>query len=305
MSFSVTVLGSGSAVPTSRRGLTSHFIMCNNRYILIDCGEGTQMQMRKYGIKFQRIQHILISHLHGDHYFGLVGLLSTMHLMGRTKSITIHCPKGLKEIVELQLNYEGARLAFPIIFNVLDSSSNGLVFEDDKMLIEHFPLVHRVPTTGFVIRQKERERQLNVDRAEKDGLKIEYYHRLKKGQDVQLKTGEVFRSLDYTFDPPVARSYAFCSDTAYSEKIVPFIQDVDLLYHEATFINHHADRAKATLHSTAKQAAQIAKQANVGRLMMGHFSARYDSGVEHVKEAKTVFEMSFAAEDGETYILEK
>ena len=149
MSFSVTVLGSGSAVPTSRRGLTSQYILCRGRHILIDCGEGTQMRIRKYGVKFQRIEHILISHLHGDHYFGLVGLLSTMHLMGRRKQIQIHGPKGLKEIVEMQLNYEGARLAFEVSFNVLDSKTVGVVFEDEKIEASNsFPLAHRIPTAG-------------------------------------------------------------------------------------------------------------------------------------------------------------
>ena len=286
MSFSVTVLGSGSAVPTSRRGLTSQYILCRGRHILIDCGEGTQMRIRKYGVKFQRIEHILISHLHGDHYFGLVGLLSTMHLMGRRKQIQIHGPKGLKEIVEMQLNYEGARLAFEVSFNVLDSKTVGVVFEDEKISIQHFPLAHRIPTAGFVIREKLAERHLKAELAQQDGVKIAYFHRLKKGEDVIDEDGSLISF-----------------DTKYSEAIIPSIQGVDLLYHEATFIEQHLDRAKATMHTTASQAATIAQKASVGKLIMGHLSARYDSVEQHVEEAKVIFENSEVAEDGETYLL--
>ena len=303
MSFSVTVLGSGSAVPTSRRGLTSQYILCRGRHILIDCGEGTQMRIRKYGVKFQRIEHILISHLHGDHYFGLVGLLSTMHLMGRKKQIQIHGPKGLKEIVELQLNYEGARLAFEVSFNVLDPKIAGTVFEDEKISIQHFPLVHRIPTTGFVIREKLTERHLKAELAQQDGVKIAYYHRLKKGEDVIDEDGKLISFDKYTRAPDSPRAYAFCSDTKYSETILPSIEGVDLLYHEATFVEQHLDRAKATMHTTATQAAAIAKKASVGKLLMGHLSARYDSVDQHIEEAEKVFENSEVAEDGETYLL--
>ncbi|MDX2361794.1 MAG: ribonuclease Z [Crocinitomicaceae bacterium] len=301
MSFSVTVLGSGSAVPTSRRGLTSHFVDCNNRYILIDCGEGTQLQIRKFGIKFQRIEHILISHLHGDHYFGLVGLLSTMHLMGRVKAIQVYGPKGLQGIIESQLNYDGARLDYDIQFTELENSKGGVVFEDKKVRIEHFPLSHRVPTNGFVIREKEKERRLNIELAMKDQVKIEYFHRLKKGENVIDETGRSLEFDKYTFAPDKPKAYAFCSDTKYHEPVVPFIQGVELLYHEATFTEKFIDRAKATSHSTAVQAATIAMKAEVGTLLMGHFSARYDTGKEHIAEASTVFENCIAVEDGETY----
>ena len=301
MSFLVTVLGSGSAVPTSRRGLTSHFISCNNRHILIDCGEGTQMQIRKFGIKFQRIEHILITHLHGDHYFGLVGLLSTMHLMGRVKSIQVYGPVGLQELIEAQLNYDGSRLSFDIHFTVLDSKTAGITFEDEKILIEHFPLSHRVPTTGFVIREKIKERRLNVERAEESNVKIEYYHRLKKGEDVTDDEGNVLLCDTYTLPPEAPKSYAFCSDTKYFEPVIPYIKGVDLLYHEATFTERFSDRAKATSHSTAMQAATIAKKAEVGKLLMGHFSARYETGDEHVAEATTIFANCIAVEDGESY----
>jgi len=303
VSFSVTVLGSGSAVPTSRRALTSQFVECRSRYILIDCGEGTQMQMRKFGIKFQRIEHVLISHLHGDHYFGLVGLLSTMHLMGRTKAISIYGPQGLKEIVEMQLNYEGARLAFEINFFNVPANESGLLFEDAKISIEHFPLKHRIPTSGFLIREKEKDRHLNSERAARDGVKIEYFHRLKKGEDVYDEEGNLIKANDYTTPADKSKAYAFCSDTKYEEAVAPFIMGVDLLYHEATFLEEHKDRAKATLHSTAKEAASIAKMASAGKLLMGHLSARYDSVEKHIEEAQTVFSNCEVAEDGNTYVV--
>ena len=301
MIFTVTVLGSGSAAPTSQRGLTSQYIVCRGRHILIDCGEGTQMQIRKFGVKFQRIEHILISHLHGDHYFGLVGLLSSMHLMGRTKAIQIYGPEGLQEIIEIQLHHAGARLSFDVKFQIVNAKESGVLFEDDKFCIEYFPLVHRIPTTGFIIREKLKDRHILAERAEKDGVKLEYYHRLRKGEDVTDEDGNIWLSSTYTRPPDIPRAFAFCSDTRYDESIVPFVHGVNLLYHEATFIEQHADRAKATMHSTAKQAAQIAKLAEVDVLLMGHLSARYDREDLHLEEAKTIFDKCIVASDGETY----
>ncbi len=303
MHFSVTVLGSGSALPTARRNPTSQYVECNGRHILIDCGEGTQVQIRKFGIKLQRIEHILISHLHGDHYFGLVGLLSSMHLLGRVKPIDIYGPTGLKEIVELQLHYGNSRLAYELRFHILDENASGCFFEDDIFSLHHFPLSHKIPTIGYRVQEKERERNLRTEIAVADGVKIEYMHRLKKGEDVIDEDGNVLSFEKYTKAPKKPRSYAFCSDTKYFEPIIPFIQGVNTLYHEATFTEAHLDRAKTTLHSTAIQAATIAKKANVGKLLMGHLSARYDGGEEHVKEAKTVFENCEVVEDGSTYFV--
>ena len=303
MDFTVTILGSGSAVPTSRRNPTAQYLTCCNRHILIDCAEGTQLQLRNLGIKFLRIEHILISHLHGDHYFGLVGLLSTMHLLGRTKPVYIYAPEGLKDIVELQLHYGGSRLAFEIIITTLDTKNPGLVFEDDKIKIEHFPLSHRIPTNGYLIMEKEKERTLNAALAEKDNVKIEHYHRLKRGEDVIDENGKLIAFEKYTTKGEGPKSYAYCSDTKYHEPVIPHIQNVDLLYHEATFVEQLADRAKQTFHSTALQAATIAKKADVKRLILGHLSARYDSGEIHTEEAKTVFENTEVVEDGVTYLV--
>lgn len=301
MSFFVTILGSGSAVPTADRNPSSQYIQCSSRTILIDCGEGTQMQFRKFGLKFQKVDLILISHLHGDHYFGLVGLLSTMHMMGRTRAIQIYGPIGLKDIVEIQLHAAGSRLAFDVNIEEVEQGSNGVLFEDTKIKINYFPLAHKIPTSGFVVLQKEKERKLNIKKAQKDGVKIEYYHRLKKSEDVLDDKGEIIRFEEYTDKGDSELSYAYCSDTKYHEPIIEFIKDVDTLYHEATFLEAHEDRAKATKHSTAKHAAAIAELANVRRLFMGHLSARYSDGKEHEVEAQAIFTNSIFVEDGTTY----
>jgi ribonuclease Z len=305
VSFFVTILGSGSAVPTETRNPSSQYIQCSGRTILIDCGEGTQMQFRKLGLKFQKVDLILISHLHGDHYFGLVGLLSTMHMMGRTRAIQIYGPKGLKDIVEIQLHAAGSRLSFDVNVDEIEPESNGILFEDTKIKISYFPLAHKIPTSGFIVHQKEKDRKLNIEKAQKNRVKIEYYHRLKKSENVTLDNGKIIHFEEYTDQGDQAISYAYCSDTKYHEPIIEFIKGVNTLYHEATFLDAHEDRARGTKHSTAKQAAAIAKLANVKHLFMGHLSARYDDGKEHESEAKPVFRNSIFVEDGATYRIEE
>lgn len=302
MSFSVRVLGSGSAVPTSKRKLTAQVVECQGRHVLIDCGEGTQTQFRKYSLSFQRIDIVLISHLHGDHYFGLVGLLSTMHLMGRVKDLSIYAPKELQEILRLQLEYNGSRLSFKLKFTALKMDSVDVLFEDNKILISSFPVSHRVPTCGFKIEEKPKELVLNIERAKEDGVSIAHYHRLKKGEDIQTDSGDWVLCKDYTFKAPRSLSYAFCADTRYFEPLVDSVKNVDLLYHEATFTEKFADRAKATRHSTAKQAATIALKSNCKKLLLGHLSARYESGEEHLNEAKTIFANTEVVEDGGLYL---
>jgi ribonuclease Z len=298
VSFEVTILGSGAAVPTSRRNPTSQYVVCNDRHILIDCGEGTQMQIRRFAIKFQRISHILISHLHGDHFFGLVGLLSTMHLMGRDKGITIYGPQELESIVRSQLEIGGARLDYSLTFVVLNGKDSGVIYEDKLIEIYYFPLKHRIPTNGFVIREKQKEWQLDSESIKGSGLKLEHLPKLKMGKNVTLEDGKVLSYKDYTFPPKPSYSYAFCSDTIYTESILPHIQDVSVLYHEATFTQKDLDRAKATYHSTAAQAADIAKKANVKRLYLGHLSARYDGTDVHLAESMAVFSATEVVEDG-------
>ncbi|MBI3238581.1 MAG: ribonuclease Z [Flavobacteriia bacterium] len=303
MRFEVTILGSGAALPTSLRNPSAQYVWCNDRHILIDCGEGTQNQLRKNGISLQKITHILISHLHGDHFFGLVGLLSSMHLLGRNQGITVYGPEGLEQIIRLQLEIGGASIGFGIDFVTLDGKTPQLLFEDNRIEILTFPLKHRVPTNGFRINEKPFARQLDGDKYKREKQSLVHIPALKRGEDVTLEDGTVLRSSEYTFAPRKHRSYAYCSDTTYQEVIVPFIQGVDVLYHEATFLDNMADRAVATFHSTAKQAAQIAQQAQVGQLLLGHLSARYEDGNAHAAEAKMVFENTMVVEDGMVIVL--
>lgn len=298
MRFEITILGSGAALPTSLRNPSAQYVLCDDRHILIDCGEGTQNQLRNRHIRIQKISHILISHLHGDHYFGLVGLLSTMQLLGRDSGVTIYGPEGLEQIIRLQLEIGGAQLGFGLEFIALDGKTPQLIYEDRRIEIHTFPLRHRVPTNGFRISEKPFERSLDGSKFREDGLSLTLIPALKRGEDVQLEDGRIIRSEEYTFPAKKARSYAYCSDTKYDESIVPFIEGADVLYHEATFLDNMKDRAKATFHSTARQAAQIALQAKVGKLLLGHLSARYDNANAHAAEAREIFEKTMVVEDG-------
>ncbi len=298
MSFELTILGSGAALPTYRRNPTSQYIVCNDRHILIDCGEGTQMQIRKFSIRFQRISHILISHLHGDHFFGLVGLLSTMHLLGRDKGITIYGPEELEGIIRSQLEIAGARLDFDLTFVKLNGKEAKWIFEDNLIEIHTFPLKHRIPTNGFVIREKIKERRLISEAIKGSGLLIEHLPKLKRGENVIDDKGNEFDFEEFTLPPHPSHSYAFCSDTKYDERICDYINGSTLLYHEATFVEKDSGRAKLTFHSTALDAAKIAFKSQVKKLIMGHISARYSTSNLHVSEAKEIFENVEFAEDG-------
>jgi len=300
VSFKVTILGSGAAVPTGKRNPTSQYVECNDRHILIDCGEGTQMQLRKFGIKIQRLNHILISHLHGDHFFGLVGLISTMHLLGRNKRLTIYGPAQLESIVRSQLEIGHQKLAFDITFVPLFGNENKVLFEDRLIEISTFPLNHRIPTNGFLIREKTKGRRLLNEELKGTGVTLEHLPKLKKGIDVKLEDGNMIYFEDVTLPPKPSYSYAYCSDTAYHESICEYISGSTVLYHEATFTSENEERASATFHSTAKQAALIAKKAKVNKLLLGHFSARYEHEAQHREEAAAVFENVIAVTDGLT-----
>lgn len=301
MSFEVCILGSGAALPTSLRNPTSQYVQCNDRHILIDCGEGTQVQLRKNHVHIQKINHILISHLHGDHFFGLVGLLSTLHLLGRDKDLTIYGPEELEQIIRLQLEVGGAKLGFSLDFVALNGKEHKLIFEDKLIEIWTFPLSHRVPTNGFLIKEKPKERKLNAERFQEAGLSLTLIPKLKQGMDVELESGEIIYFEEYTYPQKPSKAYAYCSDTIFDERIVDYIKHADLLYHEATFLNDKLDRAKQTFHSTAEQAAIIAKRAEVGKLLLGHLSARYDNGLKHLEEASKVFENVKVVEDGDVF----
>lgn len=261
------------------------------------------MQMRKFGVRFQRLDIILISHLHGDHFFGLVGLLSTMRLLGRNANLTIICPEGLPDIIIRQLELGHTKLDFDIDFIELGGKETDIVYEDNFIRVETFPLKHKIPANGFIIREKPKERKLKKGVMEHPLMKIEYIHRLKKGEDIITESEKVLRSADFTDEPNSSFSYAYCSDTMYSEKVAGSVHGSTVLYHEATFTEQHADLAKATMHSTARQAAEIARQAEVSKLYLGHLSARYNDGKQHEAEAKEVFENTEYVVDGMSFIV--
>lgn len=297
----LTILGCYSATPRVLTNPTSQVLEIKNHMFLIDCGEGTQVQLRKHKIKFNRIKHIFISHLHGDHFFGLAGLISTFRLLTRETDLHIYGPKGIKEVITLQMKLADSWTNYRLFFHELESDTSELIFEDDDVEVYTIPLKHRVYTNGFLFKEKEGERKLDIDAAEANNINIAYYRKLKQGFDVENETGELIKNSLVTTAPNKAKSYAFCSDTAYKEDIVPIIKDVDVLYHESTFLEKHEKLADPTKHSTAKQAASIAKQAHVGTLILGHYSTRYDNLNDFKTEAKTIFKQVRLAEDGKVF----
>ena len=291
MSLELTILGFNSAVPTAYSHPTAQLLNIAERYFLIDCGEGTQVQLRKAKAKFNRINHIFISHLHGDHVFGLIGLISTLQLLGRDTPLYIHGPKGIQEFIMTQLRLTESHNSFDIVFNELEGKKSVLVFEDDKVEVHSIPLNHRVYTNGYLFKEKTKQRKLNMDAIEQyDEIDICDFQNLKNGRDYVMEDGTIIDNEDLTFDGPRALSYAYCSDTRYKPDIVPLIKGVDLLYHESTFLHEVKDLATYTGHSTAKEAGMIAKQAEVKKLVLGHFSNRYHDYTVLLNEAKLEFE---------------
>ena len=297
----LTILGCYSATPRALTNTTSQVLEINNHMFLIDCGEGTQVQLRKHKIKFNRIKRIFISHLHGDHFFGLVGLISTFRLLTRETDLHIYGPKGIKEVIILQMKLADSWTNYKLIFHELTSKESVLIFEDDKVEVYTIPLNHRVYTNGFLFREKEGERKLNIVAAEKANIDKSYFRKLKQGFDVLNEDGELIKNEIVTKDGSKPKSYAFCSDTSYKEDIVPVIKNVDVLYHESTFLEKHAHLAPKTKHSTAKEAASIAKQANVGTLLLGHYSTRYDDLNAFKEEAQDVFDTVELCRDGKIF----
>ena len=297
----LTILGCYSATPRTNTNPTSQVLEIKNHMFLIDCGEGTQVELRRNKIKFSRIKHIFISHLHGDHYFGLVGLVSTFRLLTREADLHIYAPKGLKEIITLQMKLADSWTNYKLFFHELNSKESELIFEDDKVEVHTIPLKHRVYTNGFLFKEKKGDRKLDVEAVEKAKINVAYYRKLKQGFDVENEEGKIIKNETVTLAPKKSKSYAFCSDTVYNENIVPLIKEVDVLYHESTFLEKHEKYADPTKHSTAKQAAQIAKQANVKKLILGHYSTRYDNIEDFKTEANEIFDNVLLAEDGKTF----
>lgn len=302
MPFKLTIIGSGSAVPTQTRGVTAQYINFNERHFLIDCGEGTQLQLRKFKVKFSRLQAIFISHLHGDHYLGLVGLLSSMSLLGRNKKLSIYGPAELKELLDFQFKVAGIKLQFELAFIELTATDLEIIFEDRIIKVAAFPVQHRINCWGFRFDEKEKERNIDPSKIEQHQLSLEEILKAKQGEDI-VRESAYIRNESITLPAAPLQSYAYSADTKYFKKMADYVKDVKLLYHEATFTEKHSDRAKSTMHATAKQAATVASDAGVQKLLLGHFSARYKNTAPILEEAKSVFVNTICVEDGEEYTL--
>lgn len=295
--FELHILGCGSALPTTRHFATSQVVNLRDKLFMIDCGEGAQMQLRKSRLKFSRLNHIFISHLHSDHCFGLMGLISTFGLLGRTAELHIHSPKGLEELLTPMLNFFCHTLAYKVIFHEFDTRQTSVVYEDRSMTVTTIPLQHRIPCCGFLFAEKARPNHIIRDMVDFYKVPVYELNRIKNGSDYVTPEGEVIANTRLTrpSDPP--RKYAYCSDTIFRPEIVEQLSGVDLLFHEATFAESELARAKETYHTTAAQAARIALEAGVRQLVIGHFSARYEDESILLKEASAVFPNTILAKE--------
>lgn len=304
MRFELTILGCNSAIPAYDRHPTAQILNVYENLYLIDCGEGTQMQMTKYNIRRTRINQIFISHLHGDHVFGLIGLLTSLSLAGRKEAIDIFAPAGLEKMIRVQLNHTGGLLDYPMDFHVVDTTSHEKIFEDEHLEVYSIPLIHRIPTSGYLFKEKQRPLNLIQEAMDKYDIQFKFIPEIKVGKDYITPEGKVIPNHLLTLAPYKPRTYAYCSDTMYTETIVPMIKEADLLYHETTFCEDRAEQAIITKHSTAKQAATIAKKANVGTMITGHYSSRYLDLTPLLKEAQSVFESTVLGIEGQKYLVE-
>jgi ribonuclease Z len=298
MNFSVTILGSGAAIPTIDRNPTAHIVKVRSRLILLDCGEGTQVQLRKSGISIQKISHIFISHLHGDHYYGLIGLINTMHLLGRKTELHVYGIQPLMELIEMQLQLSNTTLMFPFKFHPIIPEISETIVEDAYISVKTIPLNHRVSTCGFLISETMPKRRIKKEFVRSVKVPVPFFEKIRDGEDFVDENGKVYPNREITEPAAAPRSYAYCTDTAYLESIIPIIKGCSLLYHEATFADDKAADAKAKFHSTAREAATIAKIAQVGKLVLGHYSARYKDPGLLLKEAQEVFAETVLGEDG-------
>ncbi|AWW28984.1 ribonuclease Z [Echinicola strongylocentroti] len=303
MEFSVTILGSNSAVPAHNRNQTSQIVTLGSKLLMVDCGEATQIQLQRYKIRSFKIDHIFISHLHGDHYLGLMGVISTFHLNKRKTPLTIYGPRGLDEIITTQLKYGNTKLNYPLHFVRTDPDEKQLLVDTKKFMVYSFPLKHRLPCTGFLIVEKPGLRHLIKEKLQEQPLSIPAINVLKHGKDFMDKDGNVFTVEEFTSPPDPIRKYAFCSDTIFDETLVTYLKEADLLYHESTFMESECERAAETYHCTASQAATIAKKANVKQLLLGHYSTRYVELEPLLEEASSVFDRCQLSIEGETYHL--
>jgi len=299
----LTILGTGSATPIIERRPSAALLDLGNESILIDCGEGTQFQMLKYKVRFSRLKYVLITHLHGDHYYGLIALINTLNNTGRTEPLILIGPQGLDEILSVQLRYSQAFLNYSLDFRRTDPNKPDEVFSNEKISIKTFPLRHRIPCTGFLISEKPAPRKILAEKLPAD-FPLPYFKMLKEGLDVTDElTGKTYLNREYTADPEPPRQLAYCSDTIYDPAVAEYVQNSDLMYHESTFTSELENRAQITFHSTAAQAADIAKRAGVRQLVIGHFSSRYKVLDSFLAESQAIFPHTVLAEEGKMYVV--
>ena len=296
--FELTILGCGSAKPTTRHYLSSQVLNVRDKLFMIDCGEGTQLQFCRNGLSFSRLNHVFISHLHGDHWFGLPGLISTFNLLGRTAELHIYSPEGLERMMKPIMDYCNYDMSYQVHFHEFGTEEPAMIFEDRTMTVTTIPLMHRVPTCGFLFREKEGLRHIRRDMIDAYEIPIAWINNIKAGADFVLPDGEVIPNERLTTSPSTTHSYAYCSDTMYQPAIAEQVRGVDLLYHEATYAQEDLVKAEKHFHSTTQQAAEIAKAAGVRQLVIGHFSARYHDEQALLSEAQSVFPNTVLAEEG-------
>ncbi|MBA2423150.1 MAG: ribonuclease Z [Chitinophagales bacterium] len=300
MTFEVTILGSNSALPAHGRHPTSQVVNQNESLFLVDCGEGTQMQLSKYKIRRSKINHIFISHLHGDHYYGLIGLLTSYHLLKRMEPLHLYGPRGLKEIIDVNFKYSDTRLVYPLNSHEIDCAGNDIIFESDQLTISTLPMNHRIPCCGFLFRQKQSGRKILAEKIASYQIPHSTIPNLRKGEDIQRGEHKIPND-ELTTDPPLPKTYAYCSDTLYTEEFLNLIQGADLMYHETTFMDESKGRAELTFHATTLQAGLIAKKAAVKNLLIGHFSSKYEDLNLLLEETKSVFTNTELAEEGKVF----
>lgn len=299
--FDLYILGCGSALPTSLHYPTSQVLNVREKLFMIDCGEGAQMQFRKSKLKFSRLNHIFISHFHGDHCFGLPGLVSTLGLLGRTADLHIYLPEGIDEAFKQMMNIFCYGLPFNMVYHPFDATQHSMIYEDRSLTVETIPLKHRIPCAGFLFREKPGLRHIVRDMCDFHKVPVSYYGLLKVGEDFVNEDGDVIPNCILTEAADPARSYAYCSDTAYIPELKEELCDVDLLFHEATFSDEDISRAVETFHSTACQAALVARDAGVKKLMIGHYSARYTDNSILLNQARHIFPETILSVEGMKY----
>lgn len=299
--LAVTIVGNNSAIPAHGRHPTGQIITTSDDLLLFDCGEGTQIQILNLKIRRNRINHIFISHLHGDHYFGLIGLISSFALLNRVQPLHVYGPAALQQLLELQLKLAETKIPFAFTFHPI--TQDGLLLETNHYTVECFSTLHRIECRGFIVREKKQARKIVIEKANAFNIPVTFFHQLQRGEDVTLPDGNIVKNKDVTIENNQPLSYAFSADTIFDEELIPVFKDVSLLYHEATYPNSLEEKAKERYHSTAGQAAFIAKKANVKKLIIGHFSAKFDDLSDFEKEAKEIFINSELAKEGVTYLI--